>query len=283
MKVIQKFLSLLTTLLTLSGCTKADMLNFIIPSDGYTLHKDISYGDDIRQKLDIYTPDKPDPSGSVIIFFYGGSWQKGNKELYRFIGQALASKGHTVVVADYRVYPQVYFPAFVDDGAASLAWVHSHISEYGGNPSRIFLSGHSAGAYIAVMLTLNESYMKAAGGDSSWIKGTIGISGPYDFLPFTDPNVIALFSKADAAITQPINFVRHDLPPILLLTADEDEEVGAKNSRNLAAKLREYHDPVQERVYPGIGHIGIVLSLAHGFRSKAPTLEDIDAFLRSTK
>ena len=283
MRIVERFLPLLTGFLALTGCSSADVLNFIIPRTGYSIHHDIAYGDNKRQHLDIYVPDKPDPSGSVIVFFYGGSWQKGNKETYRFVGQALASKGYVAVIADYRVYPEVYFPAFVEDGANALAWVHGHIREYGGNPSNIFLAGHSAGGYIAVMLTLNDSYLRAAGGKRSWIKGTIGIAGPYDFLPFTDPNIIALFSKVEDSKTQPITFVGPGVSPLLLLTGDQDDEVGAKNSQNLVAKLREFDDPVQERIYPGVAHIGIVLALADGFRSKAPILEDIDAFIHATK
>lgn len=282
MRFIKKILPLVASLLAMSGCTKADVLNIIIPSTGYTVHKDIAYGDKPRQKLDVYVPDKPDASGTVVVFFYGGSWQKGYKELYKFVGQAFTSKGYITVVVDYSVYPDAYFPDFLNDGAKSLAWVQKNISNYGADPKHMYVSGHSAGGYIAVMLALNEEYLKEAGGSSKWIKGGIGISGPYDFLPFTDPKIKAIFSTSEDELTQPIHFARKGAPPLLLITAEHDSEVGAKNTVNLSRKLREMQSPVEVKTYPDVGHVGIVLSLAHGFRSKAPMLDDIDAFIRST-
>ncbi len=282
MRPLKTIVSLLTAVVALSGCTKADLFNVIIPNGGYSVHKDIAYGDNPRQILDIYEPEKHDAHNSVVVFFYGGSWQKGYKELYKFVGQAFTSKGYTVVVVNYRLYPEIYFPDFMNDAAQSVAWVHKNIGQYGGDPSHIYVSGHSAGGYMSVMLALNESYLKAVGGSTKWIKGAIGISGPYDFLPFTDPKIIAIFSKANGADTQPINFARKHTPPILLLTAEQDDEVSAKNTLNLSQKMRELDNPVEAKIYHEVGHIGIVLSLAQGFRNKAPTLEDITDFIEKT-
>lgn len=273
---------LLLSLLLLAACSGADVLNAVIPHNGYALHQDIVYGKNLRQHLDIYVPDKASPSADVILFFYGGAWNKGSKDLYRFVGQAFASKGYITVVADYRIYPEVYFPSFVEDGAQALVWVHQHIDRYGGNPNRVFLAGHSAGAHIAAMLTLNSQYIKAAGGKRSWIAGMIGLAGPYDFLPLTDPEVRVVFSKTPEIEGQPIHFVKPGMPPILLLTGDEDEDVEPKNTRNLAATLRQFGNPVSEKIYPGIAHTGIVLALANGFRSKAPVLQDIDNFITAS-
>jgi acetyl esterase/lipase len=196
------------------------------------------------------------------------------------VGQAFASKGFITVVADYRLFPEVYFPGFVEDGAKAFAWVHAHIGEYGGNPDNLFLGGHSAGGYIAMMLTLNSQYLEKAGARLAWVKGTIGIAGPYDFLPFTDADIKAIFSKAPEHDTQPINFVKLGIPPILIATGDADTDVKPKNTINLARKLRTDSNPVIERVYPGVAHIGIVLSLANGFRSKTPLLDEIESFIR---
>ena len=269
MTFFKRSLYALTGLLALCACSPVDVLNFTIPHSGYSVHKDIAYGDDARQRLDIYVPDTPDASKNVIVFFYGGSWQKGSKDDYRFAGQAFAAKGFVTVIADYRLYPQVRFPAFMEDGAAVLAWTHKHIDAYGGDRQKVFLAGHSADGYISIMLAINKTYIKAAGGDRAWIKGAIGIAGPYDFLPFTDPKIKDIFSTAPDVQTQPITFVGAHLPAILLLHGDADTEVRVKNTVNLAAKLRQYNDPVTERIYPGIGHIGIVLSLARGFRGKS--------------
>ena len=264
----------------LSSCA-VSLLNFIIPRSGYTIHKNIAYGPDTRQQLDIYVPDNLQKPAPVIVFFYGGSWQFGSKDDYLFAGQAFASKGYIAVIADYRLYPQVYFPAFLQDCAAAFTWVHAHINDYGGNEDDLFLAGHSAGAYNALMLALNPVYIEGAHGDLAWIKGVIGISGPYDFLPFTDPKIIALFSTSTNAATQPIHFVRADMPPVFLATGDSDTLVYPKNTYHLTATLQEFHDPVEMHIYPGLGHIGAALSLANGFRSKAPLLDDIRIFVNA--
>ena len=167
----------------------------------------------------------------------------------------------------------------MEDTAKAFVWVHEHIENYGGDARKLFLAGHSAGACNAVMLTVNDSHLTAAGGKREWIKGAIGIAGPYDFLPFTDPDIISIFSKKPAAQTQPINFVRPKLPPILLLTGDADKEVYPKNSINLAQKWRDNNNDATLHIYPNVAHVGIALSLADGFRSKAPTLNDIDIFV----
>jgi acetyl esterase/lipase len=282
MKLLQYFLLPFGSLLALCSCSGTDILNLTVPKSGYTVHHDISYGDNPRQNLDIYVPDTLSDSHSVIIFYYGGSWQTGNKEQYRFVGQAFASKGYITVIADYRLYPEVSFPVFLDDSAQAFTWVHNNINAYGGNPDNIFLSGHSAGGYLAVMLTLNESYIKKAHGDTSWIKGTIGIAGPYDFLPFTDPKIKALFSTAPDANTQPINYVHVGLPPILLVTGDKDTSVLSRNSYNLAAKIREAGEDAEVHTYPGVAHIGVIISASNLFRSKAPVLEDVSKFVEKT-
>jgi acetyl esterase/lipase len=270
----------IVAILALATCADKRLLNLLVPRSGYTTYSNIPYGIETRQKLDIYVPEKIAKPPTTILFFYGGNWQSGKKEDYHFVGQALASKGFIVVVADYRLYPKVYFPAFMDDGAAALVWVHKHIQSYGGHPNNVFLAGHSAGAYIAVMLTVNKTYLENQGGNLSWIKGTIGIAGPYDFLPFTDPKIKALFSKAKDSTTQPINYVTAGLPPMLLVTGNKDTEVYPKNAIHLDNKLLRYHDPVELIIYPDIGHVGIILSLAYGFRNKSPLLDDIQRFVK---
>lgn len=231
-----------------------------------------------RQSLDIYVPDKINTHTATILFSYGGSWEFGSKDQYRFVGQALVSQGFITVIADYRLYPQAYFPDFVLDTAKALVWVHAHIQSYGGNPDSIFLMGHSAGAFNVMMLTVNKPYLQQEGGELSWIKGTIGIAGPYDFLPFTDPKVKEIFSKVNDASSQPINFVTAGLPPMLLITGAKDTDVYPKNSINLYNKLRQYHDSVELIIYPNRGHIGIIVSMAYGFRWMSPLLNDISAF-----
>jgi acetyl esterase/lipase len=266
-------------LLALSACSGVDILNAIVPRDGYTVHHDIAYAPGDRQKLDIYIPDTLATGQPALVFFYGGSWQTGRKEDYLFVGQALASRGIIAVIADYQLYPPAYFPDFINDAAQAFVWTHTNIASYGGNPGLLFLGGHSAGAYNAVMLAVNDRYITGAGGKMAWIRGTIGIAGPYDFLPLVNPQLIELFRKVDSAETQPINFVHAGLAPMLLACGDKDEDVLPQNSFHMQSKLRRFSDAVELDVYPGVGHTGIILSMAQEFRDTTPLLNDISRFI----
>lgn len=269
---------LLAGLLALGGCSAEDVLNATIPREGYHIYEGIAYGSDARQKLNIYVPDGAQHA-PVIVFYYGGSWKYGSRDDYRFLGQAFTSKGYIVAVVDYRLYPDIYFPTFLDDSAAAFTYVHDHIASYGGDARNLFIAGHSAGAYNAMMLSADEQYLKRAGGTRAWIRSTIAISGPYDFLPFTDPDIIAVFSKVPDAETQPINHIKGKMPPVFLATGDEDDTVSPRNSHHVKAKLESFGSPVEEHIYPGVGHIGILLSLARGFRDNTLLREDIARFI----
>jgi acetyl esterase/lipase len=214
----------------------------------------------------------------VIVFFYGGSWQGGNRDAYLFAAEALVSLGFAVLVPDYRVFPEVVFPAFVEDGARSVAWARRHAREFRGDPERIFLMGHSAGAHIAAMLALDPAYLAAVGERPGDLRGWIGLAGPYDFLPLKNETLKAIFAPEDRiARTQPINFVRGGEPPALLITGDEDGEVNPGNTSRLAARLRERGSRVVERHYAGLNHYTLVGYLAAPFRDPR-LLDDIAAF-----
>ena len=272
------FLSLMG--LVMSACSPAAFLNTVlVPNSGYTIKRDIAYGADPWQRLDIYTPDGLTKPAPVILFFYGGSWQTGTKDIYKFLGQSFASKGIVTVVANYRLYPQVKFPAFIEDGANAFKFVHENIAQYGGDPARIFLMGHSAGAHIAVMLDSDLSYLKAADADPSWVRGVIGISGPYDFLPLTDPKLIDMFGGDRVAATQPINFIDGKRAPMLLVTGTDDDTVRPGNTGRMAKKLKSFGSDVETKYYPGTGHIGIIVSLAPGFRGNTTLRDDITQFV----
>lgn len=266
--------------LAAAACAPVTVLNLLVPRGGYHVVRDLPYGADPRQKLDLYVPDGLKAPAPVILFFYGGSWQSGSKTTYLAFGQAFASRGIVVAVADYRVYPQVRYPAFVEDGASALAFVHAHAAQQGGDPARIFVAGHSAGAYIAVMLAADRRYLTRIGADPGWIHGVIGISGPYDFLPLKDPDLVAIFGGADRTDTQPITYIDGRRPPMLLATGTADTTVGPHNTFNLASKLRSYGSKVKVVTYPGVGHIGIILSLAPGFRGRTTLRDDITDFVR---
>lgn len=266
-------------LLVLGGCRMADMLNATITRDGYRVVRNIAYGDHQRQKFDLYLPDNAQRE-PIIIFFYGGSWQKGSKDDYRFLGQAFASKGFATAVVDYRLYPEVRYPEFVEDAARATTYIAFHAERYGADRSALYVAGHSAGAYMAMMLGGDPAYMAAAGGKRSWIRGIIGIAGPYNFLPITDDTLKTIFSTAPGGASQPINHLSGTVPPVFLATGDADDTVDPRNSEQVAAKLTAMKRPVILRRYPDVGHIGIILSLAEGFRSRTPLLEDIARFVR---
>ncbi len=276
---IRVFAAAMTGLL-LAACSPVVFLNSVlVPNSGYTLDRDIAYGADPRQTLDVYIPDGLKAPAPVIVFFYGGSWQSGSKAMYKFVGQAFASEGITTVVADYRLYPQVRYPAFLQDCASAVAFVHANIKRFGGDPGRLFLAGHSAGAYNAVMLDADLSYLKAAGADPGWIRGVIGMAGPYDFLPLTDPKLISLFGGDRVTATQPIAHIDGKRAPMLLAYGSDDETVGPKNAINMAKRLESFGSAVELHRYPDVGHIGLVLSLAPGFRGNTTLRADVARFV----
>ncbi|ASJ89714.1 alpha/beta hydrolase [Porphyrobacter sp. CACIAM 03H1] len=234
------------------------------------------------QRLDIWAPnDMAKAPLPVVIFWYGGGWAKGDRTSYAFAGRALAKAGFLVVIPDYRKVPQVLFPAFLEDGAEAVAWVEDNIARYRGDPARVAVMGHSAGAWQAVMLALDAERLAAAGADPATIKAGVGLSGPYDFHPFTSERAIAAFSQwPRPEETQPIAFARKDAPPLLLVTSDGDETVRPKNANNLGARLRELGAPVEVRNYGPLDHEEVVMALSVPFRGKGPVLADSVAFLK---
>ncbi len=235
------------------------------------------------QTLDIWAPETP-PQGPlpVVIFWYGGGWAKGDRASYAFAGRALAREGFLVVIPDYRKVPDVLFPAFLDDGAEAVTWVEDSIAQHGGDPARIAVMGHSAGAYQAVMLALDSKRLTAAGADPGIIKAGVGLSGPYDFYPFDKPRSIAAMGQWPRPLeTQPIEYARANAPPLLLVTSEGDETVRPKNANNLAAKLRGMGAPVVVKNYGPLNHEEVVMALSVPFRSKGPVLADSVAFLKA--
>jgi acetyl esterase/lipase len=215
-----------------------------------------------------------------MLFFYGGAWQGGDRSRYRAFGQIFASQGIITAVADYRLYPQVAYPAFVEDGALAFAWLHRNAAVHGGDAARVFAAGHSAGAYIAVMLAADPNRLKMAGADPEGLKGVIGIAGPYDFLPLQDDALIAIFGGADRPETQPIHYIDGARAPMLLATGTDDTVVSPANTSRLAAKLRAFGSIVEERHYQGTGHIAVLLSLVPAFRGRTTLYRDMLAFTR---
>ena len=257
--------------------------NSVTPKDrgGRRVAKDARYGDDPRQTLDVYAPHGA-AAAPVIMFIYGGSWDSGEKSDYGFVGAAFASRGFVTVIADYRLVPHVHFPDFLCDGASAARWVRDHIARYGGDPDRIVLVGHSAGAYNAMMIALDPRYLRESGVAPGAIKGVASLAGPFDFLPLDARETIAAFGQAsDLPATQPLNFARADAPPILLLHGDQDTKVYKRNLTALARHLRGAgHTRVETKFYPNTAHISIMLALSRPLRGRAPVLGDVAAFAR---
>ncbi len=267
--------------LALSACSPANLLNATISRSGLTVTKDVAYGPGPRDRLDIYRPAKGRDQ-PVIVFLYGGSWNSGSRRIYPFVAATLARRGNVVVVPDYRLYPQVQFPAFLQDCARAVAWTAGHMNDLGGNPDKLFVMGHSAGAYNAAMLGLDPEWLRQAGFSRDRLAGVIGLAGPYDFLPIVDPEVKAVFAPAgDGPATQPITYVDGHAPPMLLLAGSADTTVKPRNTLSLAAAIRAHGGSVQDKIYPGVAHIGLVIAIAPIFQGKAPVLNDVEAFVQS--
>jgi acetyl esterase/lipase len=255
-------------------------LNSTISTTGLTITKDVAYEAGPRHRLDVYRPDGDIHGLPLIVFIYGGSWRTGDKAIYPFVAATLARRGAVVMVPNYRLYPEVQFPAFLQDNAAAAAWAIKHATEYGADPHSVFLVGHSAGAYDVAMLALDPSFLAAVGVDRSGLAGVVGIAGPYDFLPITDPDIIPVFATVgDGPASQPINYVDGHNPPMLLLAGEADTTVRPRNTVALASKIAAAGGPVESKLYPGIGHIGIITAFAPLFSGRAPVADDVWRFI----
>lgn len=257
------------------------IFNALTPKDSHS-HKvatGIPYGDQPRQRLDIYNPRKIRDPLPVVFFIYGGSWSDGDRRNYDFAGRAIAALGYTVVIADYRLLPAVEYPVFLDDCHIALDWVTKNIAAYGGDPKRVALMGHSAGAYNAAMLALHPKY-KTALGSVATVRCVVGLSGPYDFFPFDGKITRRTFGAvADPKDTQPIEHVGRSAPPMFLATGEKDRLVYPRNTAALASHLRHVGVDVEEIHYPTLGHPQTLLALSQPGRGLAPVLADIAAFL----
>ena len=275
-----RFPALLWALL-LSACSPIAVLNAFVPEGNLERTSAISYGDSPRQRLDVYVPrGRAAASSPVVVFFYGGRWQEGERASYLFVAQALVAQGFVVVVPDYRVYPAVQYPGFIEDGARAVAWTRREIGRFAGDPARIFLMGHSAGAHIAAMLAYDEEFLAREGLRRSDVRGFIGLAGPYDFLPLTDADLFGVFSAASPLeATQPIRYVRGGEPASLLITGDADTTVKPGNTVRLAARLREKGSTVVERHFGSLNHYTLVARLAAPLRDDA-LVDTIAAFVR---
>ncbi|MCR8721695.1 alpha/beta hydrolase [Pseudomonas syringae] len=280
------FLTLMTgaVLVALSGCSPLKLLNTLNPSGPVDHVYGLAYGPDPRHTLDVYTPKSKPDNAPVVVFFYGGSWNSGSKTDYAFVGEALAARGMVVVIADYRLYPQVRYPSFLEDSAKALAWAYKHAKTYGGDPDRLYVMGHSAGAYNAAMLALDPRWLAREGLAPSILSGWIGLAGPYDFLPIENADVKPVFFFPNSPPdSQPINHVSASAPPALLMASNTDTLVNPKrNTGGLAQKLRAANVPVRDLYFSRTNHGTLVGAFAKLLSGLAPVVDEVDMFVKHT-
>lgn len=277
MTILSRAIFLLCAVMIIPACSPLDLLNATVSHDGYLLTPDVAYGDQPRQRLDIYVPAQARDTADVVLFFYGGRWQSGSKDLYGFVADAFTAQGMITVIADYRLYPAVDWREFINDGHAAFQWVRDNIADYHGNPNRVFVMGHSAGAHIAAMVTMQDNTA------AQRPCGLIGLAGPYDFLPIDQPDIQKVFASApDLQDTQPIHFASADDPAMLLLHGSDDTTVKPGNSSRLAERINQLGGKATLKMYDAVDHTDILVSLSSTFRSSSPALADSIAFIHST-
>ena len=261
-----------------------ETFNLLVPKDGASalVQRNLAYGPRPRNVLDVYAPTTGRGPWPVLVFVHGGSWQGGGKEPYAFAGRALAAQGFLTLVISYRLHPQNPYPAFVEDAALALDWATRHAGQFGGDQKRVFAMGHSAGAYNVAQAILDKHYLEHLGTDTSAIKAVATLAGPLDFLPLEGRASIEVFGKVpNLPDTQPVNHVRADAPPFLILHGTEDKTCLPRNSINLDKALRAAGAASTLKLYQGVGHVGIMMALAMPLRGLAPTLDDVVTFFRS--
>ncbi|MES3021288.1 MAG: alpha/beta hydrolase [Pseudomonadota bacterium] len=268
---------------TLAACSPLQALNALTPGGASQASSGIAYGEGERRRLDVYQPLKAAGPMPVVVFFFGGNWTSGDRANYAFVARALAARGMVVVVPDYRLYPEVSYPDFLDDSAEALAWTAREIARFGGDPKQLFVMGHSAGAYNAAMLALDPRWLKRQGMAPSDLRGWIGLAGPYDFIPIENKTTRPVFHFPNTPTeSQPINHVSAKSPPALLIAANKDDLVNPKrNTGGMAAKLRANGVAVEEVYLDKVNHITLVASFAGPLRLLAPTLDTVAGFVAS--
>lgn len=269
MPLARRIFLVLSAAAALAACSPLPAINALVPDGAFERAAGIAYGADPRQRLDVYTPAAGARPAPVVVFFYGGSWKGGDRGSYLFVAEALAARGFVVVVPDYRVFPQVRLKGFMSDAAAAVAWTRREIGRHGGDPERLFLMGHSAGAHIATLLAYDERYLRAEGLGRDSIRGVIGVAGPYDFVP-TDPDYVTILSE-DGSFARglPATYVRGGEPPTLLLTGGRDVTVSPSNTDSLVRRLRSAGSPVVDRRFPQYNHYTLIGRFAAPLRDEA--------------
>ena len=252
------------------------IVNGITANGGVGVSKDILYGDEPLQDLDIYYP-KPLAQAMktnttikqeypMVVFVHGGSWESGNKEEYAFVGQSLAQAGYVTAVINYRKAPEHVYPDYVEDTAQAIAWSYKNAKRFHANPERFAVVGHSAGAFNAVAAIANEDFLKPYGIKPTDISAVIGIAGPYsyDFRKFSSVTAFAADATPDEVM--PDRQIKGAQPPYLLLTAEKDKVVYATNTIKMTQALKAAGVTVQTSEIKGASHATSIGAMAPPLR-----------------
>lgn len=273
-------------MLALGGCeaTLFAGLNATDQHRDITQRADIVFDEANHLALDVYAPAQASHA-PVVVFFYGGTWVQGERAWYRFVGTALAAHGVVAVIPDYRKYPTVRLDGFMQDAARAVAWAHAHATELGGAPDDVFVMGHSAGGQIAALLATDPEWLNAHGLQPGDLAGMIGLAGCYDFVPVPRDDAIMLgvfgATPAEQRRGQPVSYVRGAEPPMLLLQGTDDDDVEPSNAISLYRATQTAGEDSRLRTYPGVGHEALLFALSRPLRDKAPTLDDVIAFIQA--
>ena len=269
-----------------TACAPIKLLDSVVPHDSYDALQGIAYGNDPRQQLDVYRPlpGTAPTAGArpLVVFFYGGTWSHGDRGDFRFVAEALAARGAVVVLPDYRLSPAVRYPVFVEDSARAVQWALEHAAQLGADPKRVFVMGHSSGAYNAAMVALDARWLRRFGASPNQLAGWIGLAGPYDFLPIHDSEAKVAFDWPDTSPdSQPITHVSTASPPALLLAGKDDTTVNPqRNTVQMAERLRAAGVPAQMQLFDDLGHVGLIAEVAAPLRwLGGPVLPPVLRFL----
>ena len=256
----------------LPACSVLDIINTTAKIYRVDKTPDLTFGQHPRDNFDIYLPRKATAEVTpVVVFFYGGSWNSGSKEDYQFVGRRLAAQGYIVAIPNYRLYPEVSYPEFLLDSAAAVAAVSHELKQstyQAYNPSaQMILMGHSAGAYNAAMLSMDDRWLAEHQLDrQSLIAGFVGLAGPYDLYPIDVEDVKPVFFHPNyPPNSNPVDFLDDYNIPTLILAPESDHLVSIeKNSIRLADELAARgtsHQLVQVKGTDHVTMIGVMSPL----------------------
>lgn len=282
--------ALAAVMLALAGCASSDTgataatsSASLVPvtAEGYMSAKGLPYREGPRGLLDVYRPLGPGPF-PVLFFIYGGAWVSGDRTEFEYVGAAFARRGFVTVIADYTLYPQGTYPVFLQDNAAALAWTMKNIGPYGGDTEHLAVMGHSAGAYNASMLSYDRRWLEGAGVAPDVVDAFAGLSGPYDFYPYTMKIEEAVFGGIQSDSIEPFTHLDGGNPPALLIHGADDPTIAPHQSQVMAAKLAEAGLPVDLHILPGQTHTGVMLGLASAPDGDPAVVGPIMTFLTRT-